>query len=70
MASTFGWTLKQIRETTMEELTFLLEGSQKFGQRQEKAIKQQSKNKPGKRTIDNINQLPNLPGVRTIRRKK
>lgn len=71
MASTCGWTLEYIYDVSMEEMTYLLEGSQKLGKRQEAEIKKHtnSSSRPGKVSIGSLDQLRNLPGVKTMRKR-
>ena len=70
MASTFGWTLQQIYDVTIPELNYVLSGSQKFIEKQNKEMKKASGSRGGKTSIDSLAGLVQTPGVKTVGKKK
>jgi len=68
MASTFGWNLKTIKATLVPDLNFIMDGSQRYAERQNKEMKKTSSSGRGKFNVDNLSQLMSMPGVKTIKR--
>ena len=70
MASTFGWTLNEIKHTSIDDLEYITEGSNLYVGKQNEEYKKAAKSKGGKVSIDSIGQLKGLPGVKTMKKKR
>jgi len=70
MASTFGWTLETIYEVPIPDLNFVLSGSQKTAEKHNKEMKNASKGRGGRTSVDSLPALVQTPGVKTIKKKR
>lgn len=54
----------------MPTFNYIIEGSNKYADRQNKEMQKQTPSKPGKHTINSFGELKRLPGVEIVKRKK
>lgn len=70
MISTFGWTWEYIMAIPITIMNYVLEGSQMYNERQEKSMKSKSGSPSGKTSINSLEGLVNLPGIKSVKSGK
>ena len=59
----------EIRAMEMEEVYYLLEGSNLFQDRQNKAMERQTNRRTGRQSIDSLDRLLNVHGIKVKKKK-